>query len=1008
MPSRWRAPAALLALALMFACLKGRGPTDAGASDVRFSLHTQVTSTAGSDLHVRVVYLDQPATGATTPVPVNLVDQRFPVTTGTTRLPLTVDLSRCLADPRRLVPGTLCQLIVSIALEQNGVAVDSTTLPPVAVVPGQVIDDTTSVSAVGQVKVVPAETSVAVGGTVQLSDTVFDINNVALPGHAVTWASAADTVATVNATGLVTGVRAGTTQITASAGGQVGTALLTVTPGATGGGGLTLQIGTVSFSAPAGGTLPANGFIGVTSSDTTTVGGLTATVTYGAGATGWLSANVSDSAFGSVATKPKPGLGMPGLAMSGLAMSGRRAATTRARGAVHALAGSNVTTPATLDVVPNTTGLAVGTYTATVTVSGSGGQTATLNVSYAISSGAVIAVTPNAVVDTAVQAGAAVTKKVVVTNIGTGSLSGLSTSVTYGAGATGWLGVAQSGTSAPDTLTLTATPGTNAPGTYSAQVTVASSVTGVPPVSFAVQLQLTPGTNLGLSPAAVTFNVYSFGGTPITSQTVTAINTGIGTLGTVSQADTISYAGNTGTFAIGWLGIGVSGTAITLSIPSTTLTLGTLTATVPFAATNALNNPQTLSVTTNVYVTFTKIAAGSEFACGLTTIGTVLCWGDNTYGQLGQQNLILPKLSVAIQTFLPVDFSNPVVDIETGGFHACALFQSGAVWCWGRNDHGQLGLGNTTSPNPAPTQIAGTWSAIALGMQHTCAIQSGTLPNYVDCWGDNSDGQLGLGGTVSTTPVTTPTQTTAGPLATIAAGAFHTCGVTSTTGGNIECWGDNTYGQLGNTTVGGNSTNPGIAILDPQGIPPKQVSAGTFNTCALDVAGNGYCWGDNTYGQLANGTTGTPVGQPVLLPVANFSSISNGYATVCGIAANGTYCWGNGSNGRLGNGTLGVNALAPTLVTGGTAGNFTQIVSSATGFYGCFISGVVVSCFGSDNAGQLGNNDNSGTSFATPVPMLGQPAPAGVTPSRTGPRITPRRTPVHAQARPQTPLVKRR
>ncbi len=972
---RWLAPASLVALALMFACLKGRGPTDAGASDVRFALHTQVTSTAGSDLHVRVVYLDQPATGDTTPVPVNLVDQRFPVTTGTIRLPLTVDLSRCLADPRRLVPGTLCQLIVSIALEQNGVAVDSTTLPPVAVVPGQVIDDTTSVSAVGQVKVVPAETSVAVGGTVQLSDTVFDINNVALPGHAVTWASAADTVATVNATGLVTGVRAGTTQITASAGGQVGTALLTVTPGAAGGGGLTLQIGTVSFSAPAGGTLPANGFIGVTSSDTTTVGGLTATVTYGAGATGWLSANVSDSSFGSVATKPKPGLGMSGLAMSGLR------SRLRAQGSVHALAGSNVTTPATLDVVPNTTGLAVGTYTATVTVSGSGGQTATLNVSYAISSGALIESNPPSMLDTANAGGSPVTKPIAIFNGGTGSLSGLSTSITFTNG-TGWATATLNSPTAPDTVSVTMKPATLAAGDYAAVLTVSSSLAGVPPRNIALEFEVLTGPTLGFSAPTLNFSQYKDGSTLAGAQTTTAINTGTGTLGQVSEAGAITY----GSGATGWLTLSVSGTTITAQPNTAALPLGNFTSTIPFNAVGATNNPQLLTVNVGSGVTYTKVVVGETFACGLTTAGTVYCWGTETFGELGNGVTSLVS-ATPLQAQIP-GLGGPnqikVTDVSAGENHVCVLLSTSIVDCWGRNDRGQAGTGTAGGPVLTPTAVTGTWKAISAGGLFTCAIETGATA-YVECWGDNSKGQLGSGTTdANTHPV--PTNSGFFMYTSVSAGFDHACGIQS---GSVECWGSNVSGQVGNGQSADTVPSAQFAPLASGAVNAVSVSAGNGFSCATDTNGNAWCWGDNQFGELGLGTTSTtPTVTPTeITNVGGFTVLSAGFEHACGVSNGLAVCWGDNTSGELGTGTAGSPATLPTTVLTGGASSFQVATAAGVGSVSCIILGSSdsVGCFGDATKGQMGNGSTTGQ-VAQPGAVSFQPTPPGVNPSHVVPR----------------------
>jgi hypothetical protein len=595
---RWRAPVTLAALALLFACLKGRSPTDGNANDVRLSINAQVVATGASQLRVTIFYLDQG------PTPVDLVDKTISSASGTTRLPLTIDLSRCLDDPRRVSTGDACALIISVALVQNGTVVDSVTLPAVSAVPGQVINvtPTITVSAIGSVLVAPATDTVSVGSQVQLTDTVRDVNGTVLPGHTVAWASADPTIARVDSIGTVTGVKVGTTQVTASAGGQLGTSVITVIAAS----GLTLSSPIVTFSAPNGGQIPANALITVSSTDTTTVSGLTAAITYSGQPTGWLAANVSDSALGS-RVHPLP----PGLEL-------------RARAA------PSVTTPATLDIVPTTTSLADGQYTATVVVTGNGGASASLNVTYTISSGAIISVSPAAVVDTATQGAGPTTKTVAITNAGTGTLSGLSVSTQYGSGATGWVSTSLNTTTAPATLSVTVTPGSLAGGTYSAGLTVSSSTAGVSPQTVAVQLDLSGGPALGFSANPLAFNQYGNGTTTAAAQTTTAINTGSGTLGTVTGG-TVVY----GSGATNWLTLGLSGTTITAQPSTTALPLGTFSATASFSAANASNSPQTLTINLTSAVTFTKIATGSAFACGLTTGGTVFCWGDNTYGELG-------------------------------------------------------------------------------------------------------------------------------------------------------------------------------------------------------------------------------------------------------------------------------------------------------------------------------------------------------------------------------------
>lgn len=957
---QWRAPAALAALALLFACLKGRSPTDGNANDVRLAINAQVVTTTASQLHISIFYLDQG------PTQVVLVDKTLSTASGTTSLPLTIDLTRCLDDPRRVSGGDDCALIISVALVQNGTVVDSVTLPAVIAVPGQVINvtPTITVSAIGSVVVAPATATVSVGSQVQLTDTVRDVNGTVLPGHTVVWASADSTIARVDSIGNVTGVKVGTTQVTASAGGQLGTSVITVTAAS----GLFLGSEIVTFSAPNAGILPANAFISVTSTDTTPVSGLTAAITYVGQTTGWLAANVSDSAFGSRVHRLPPGLQLG-------ARAARRSVTAQTAG---------VTTPATLDIVPTTTSLADGQYSATVVVTGAGGASASLNVTYTISSGAIISVSPTAVVDTATQGAGPKTKTVAITNAGTGTLSGLSVSTQYGAGATGWVSTSLNTTTAPATLSVTVTPGALAGGTYSAQLTVSSSVAGVSPQTIAVQLDLSGGPSMGFSANPIAFNQYGNGTTPAAAQTTTVINTGSGSLGTIANGAVVYGSG-----ASNWLTLGLSGTTLTAQPNTTALPLGTFSATTSVSATNASNSPQTLTINLTSAVTFTKIATGAAFACGLTTGGTVFCWGDNSYGEIG---IGTTGSGSYLPTYVPVPTTTgqSVLDVVAGQYHVCALITGGKAYCWGKNDRGQLGIGSTTSPVTSPTAITTTtFSQISAGWMHTCGIESTGPQNYIACWGDNTSGQLGIG-TVDATAHTTPA-INGNSYAYVSAGYNHTCALTSTTNGSILCWGDNTYGELGDghtsTTGTGFAQSVTLGALAP--VNAKAISAGQWTTCAIDVNGGVWCWGDNIDGQLGLGSGSTiPDSIPNQIPSLTLTAISVGSTTVCGFGTSGAYCWGNNAFGQIGDGTVGGSGAGPTSPQGTPGATVGSIATASNGgAFTCFVvsSTSIAYCTGQDANQQLGIPNNT-SPIGTPAQVFGQPAGAGVTPARVVPR----------------------
>src|SRR5580692_1389810 len=201
------------------------------------------------------------------------------------------------------------------------------------------------------------------------------------------------------------------------------------------------------------------------------------------------------------------------------------------------------------------------------------------------------------------------------------------------------------------------------------------------------------------------------------------------------------------------------------------------------------------------------------------------------------------------------------------------------------------------SPAPASAAQSST-TTIAAGYTHACMIQSGKA--Y--CWGNNTYGQLGNNSTTSSsTPVAVYTGgvLSGKTLTQITAGNGYTCALAST--GAAYCWGYNTDGELGNgVTLPGAQQDAPVAVSGA--LDFTQISAGEYSVCAVTNGGTGYCWGQNTSGQLGNGSTtstSTPVQEGPL------TQVSIGGLFSCGIsaAAGGTYCVGQGTSGQLGNGS---------------------------------------------------------------------------------------------------------
>ncbi len=356
-----------------------------------------------------------------------------------------------------------------------------------------------------------------------------------------------------------------------------------------------------------------------------------------------------------------------------------------------------------------------------------------------------------------------------------------------------------------------------------------------------------------------------------------------------------------------------------------------------------------------------QVALGYEHSCALRSDHTLWCWGANGDGQLGQGTTSTQQLTMVEVTAL----GNTVAAFTLGEYHTCAVKTDGSAWCWGRNWSGQLG-NNTITSSSTPVQVKidadrtlDNVTAVTANEAHSCAL---TTAGAVYCWGANWQGRLGDGTTTDRRVATQATGMAAG-VAKVSAGKGHTCVLKAN--GQVWCWGRNWSGQVGDGTT--TERTSGVQITWPVQPTPviTDLACGEEFTCVVTADGGAWCFGENGYGQLGDDTItdhGTPA--PVTGMESGVSDVEAGAQHTCLIKDDHSlWCWGNNYYGRLGDGTATERHLPVAVL------NMDAEVTGAGGGRRstCGLKAGLLYCWGYNFYGQLGDGTSTDRYLPTPV-----------------------------------------
>jgi alpha-tubulin suppressor-like RCC1 family protein len=324
---------------------------------------------------------------------------------------------------------------------------------------------------------------------------------------------------------------------------------------------------------------------------------------------------------------------------------------------------------------------------------------------------------------------------------------------------------------------------------------------------------------------------------------------------------------------------------------------------------------------------YTKFPAAQVFlgiyhTCALKSTGALWCWGYNNYGELGDGTTTIRRAP----TQASAAFAGPWSSISVSVYNTCGIKSAdGSGWCWGYNGYGQIGDGTTTTRSSAPVQISGTWTQLATGGTtsstptanagyYTCGVKS---DNTGWCWGGNGSGNLGDG---TTTQQNSPEQI-AGSWRGIWPAPYgsYTCGIK--TDDSLWCWGYGGYGQIGDGTTTDHATPVQISGSW------KLVALAERTTCAIKTDDSLWCWGQNSYGQIGDGTTTARTSPVQIAGSWSKVTVSSGSSqiSVWALKIDGSaWSWGYNGTGETKTSTASYYVTSPTAIASSSIVSGTQ------------------------------------------------------------------------------------